>query len=82
MTIKHRDGAHSSKQRIGIPKTDIPVFFTQGMITPEMVKIQEPSHGRDASAVLHAVARWVSGCRIERTRVLVDDEPVDLPEDA
>ena len=32
-------------------------------------------------AVLQAVARWAAGCSIERTRVLVDDEPVELPDE-
>ena len=32
-------------------------------------------------AVLHAVARWAAQCRLEPARVLVDDEPVELPED-
>jgi hypothetical protein len=31
-------------------------------------------------AVLHAVARWAVECRLEQARVLVDDEPVELPE--
>jgi hypothetical protein len=33
-------------------------------------------------AVLQAVARWAAGCQIERTRVLLDDEPVELPDDS
>jgi len=32
-------------------------------------------------AVLHAVARWAAECRFERARVLVDDEPIELPDD-
>jgi hypothetical protein len=32
-------------------------------------------------AVLHAVARWAAQCRLEQARVLVDDEPIELPED-
>jgi hypothetical protein len=31
-------------------------------------------------AVLHAVARWAAGCQLEQARVLVDDEPVELPD--
>jgi hypothetical protein len=31
-------------------------------------------------AVLLAVARWAAQCRLEPARVLVDDEPVELPE--
>jgi hypothetical protein len=32
-------------------------------------------------AVLHAIARWAAECRLDRTRVLVNDEPIELPED-
>jgi hypothetical protein len=30
--------------------------------------------------VLLAVARWAAACEVEPNRVLVDDEPIDLPE--
>jgi len=30
--------------------------------------------------VLHMVARWAYECSVEQTRVLVDDQPVDLPD--
>jgi hypothetical protein len=33
-------------------------------------------------AVLLAIARWAAACRLEQTRVLVDDEPVELPDEA
>jgi len=33
----------------------------------------------ELDAVLHAVARWVAACELERRHVLVDDEPVELP---
>jgi hypothetical protein len=33
----------------------------------------------ELDAVLHAVARWVVTCELERRHVLVDDEPVELP---
>ena len=32
-------------------------------------------------AVLHAVARWAAQCELERARVLVDDKPIELPDD-
>jgi hypothetical protein len=31
-------------------------------------------------AVLHTIARWAAECRLPSTRVLVDDEPVELPD--
>jgi hypothetical protein len=34
----------------------------------------------ELDAVLHAVARWVAACELERRHVLVDDEPLELPE--
>jgi hypothetical protein len=34
----------------------------------------------ELDAVLHAVARWAAVCQLERRHVLVDDEPVELPE--
>jgi hypothetical protein len=30
--------------------------------------------------VLHAVARWAATCDVKRRRVLVDGEPVELPD--
>jgi hypothetical protein len=34
----------------------------------------------ELDAVLQAIARWVAACELERQHVLVDDEPVELPE--
>jgi len=42
------------------------------------VRVEESSE-QELDAVLYAVARWVAECRLERTQVLVDGEPVDLP---
>jgi hypothetical protein len=41
----------------------------------------EEGSGEALDAVLHAVARWATECQLERTQVLVDDEPVELPSD-
>jgi len=62
LEIKSRDGAHTGKQRIGIAKRDVPSFFAQRRITQEMIEIQEQSHGRDARAVLEAVAALCASC--------------------
>ena len=43
------------------------------------VRIADSSED-ELDAVLHAVARWVVACELERRHVLVDDEPVELPE--
>jgi hypothetical protein len=39
----------------------------------------EDSSEEELDAVLHAVARWVTECRLNETQVLVDGERVDLP---
>jgi hypothetical protein len=43
------------------------------------VRVEESSED-ELDAVLHAVARWAADCSLEETRVLVDDEPVELPD--
>jgi hypothetical protein len=62
LELKHKEGAHTGKRRIGIPKRDVPAFFANATITPEMVKIQEETYGRDARAVLSAVAELCASC--------------------
>jgi hypothetical protein len=62
LELKSRDGAHTGKQRIGIPKRDLPAFFASGTITPAMVAIQEAAYGRDAHAVLEALAALSASC--------------------
>jgi hypothetical protein len=44
------------------------------------VRVEESSED-ELHAVLHAVARWASVCRLEQTQVLVDGEQVELPDD-
>ncbi|MDX6506455.1 MAG: hypothetical protein QOG06_1099 [Gaiellaceae bacterium] len=43
------------------------------------VRVEESTED-ELDAVLHAVARWVAACELEQRHVLVDDEPVELPE--
>jgi len=62
LELKSRDGVHSGKRRIGLPKRDIPAFFARGEITPEMIAIQETAHGPDARGVLEAVAALCTSC--------------------
>jgi hypothetical protein len=62
LELKQRDGVHTGKRRVGIPKVDIPAFFSEGRITEDMVRIQEPAYGRDAQGVLAAVAALCASC--------------------
>ena len=43
------------------------------------VRVEESTED-ELDAVLHAVARWVAACELGQRHVLVDDEPVELPE--
>ena len=62
LELKHKEGAHTGKRRIGIPKRDVPAFFANATITSEMVAIQEQTYGRDATRVLEAVAELCASC--------------------
>ena len=44
------------------------------------VRIAESSED-ELDVVLHAVARWASDHQLDETKVLVDGEQVELPED-
>jgi hypothetical protein len=43
------------------------------------VRVEESSED-ELDAVLHAVARWAADHRLDQSHVLVDGEPVELPE--
>ena len=43
------------------------------------VRVEESTED-ELDAVLLAVARWAATCELGRRQVLVDDEPVELPE--
>ena len=43
------------------------------------VRVEESSE-EELDAVLNTVSRWADECRVEQTRVLVDGEPVELPD--
>ncbi len=62
LELKHKEGAQTGKRRIGIPKRDVPAFFSSGTITAEMVAIQEQTYGPEARAVLAAVAALCASC--------------------
>ena len=40
----------------------------------------EESSEEELDAVLNTVSRWADECRVGQTRVLVDGEPVELPD--
>jgi len=56
LEIKHRDGDRTGKQRIGLPKPEVPAFFGEGRITAEMIAIQEPRLGEASAEVLESIA--------------------------
>jgi hypothetical protein len=61
--LKFRDGSRTGKRRIGIPKAQVPAFFTQGAITPEMIALQRACYGADSEQVLREMANYVSRYR-------------------
>jgi hypothetical protein len=58
LELKTKDGALTGKRRIGIPKRDVPAFFTQGLVTAEMIELQRPLHGGEGEAVLRELAAY------------------------
>ena len=63
LEVKSKDAGFTGKQRIGIPKVDVPAFFAEGKLTPAMLQIHEATYGGDATAALTAVARLCASCR-------------------
>ena len=63
LEVKSKDAAFTGKQRIGIPKVDVPGFFAEGRLTPAMLQIHEATYGGDATAALTAVARLCATCK-------------------
>ncbi len=58
LELKFRDGTKTGKHRIGIPKTDVPAFFCQGLVTAEMIEIQRPLYGAEGEAVLREIGAY------------------------
>jgi hypothetical protein len=58
LELKFKDGTTTGKRRIGIPKRDVPAFFAQGLVTPEMIALQRPLYGADGEAVLREIAGY------------------------
>ena len=58
LELKFKDGSRSGKRRIGIPKPQVPRFFDDGLITPEMVELQRASYGEESELVLREIAQY------------------------
>jgi VTC domain len=58
LELKLRDGITTGKRRVGIPKRDVPAFFLEGVVTPEMIDLQRPLHGADSAAVLREISQY------------------------
>jgi len=58
LELKSKDGVRTGKQRIGIPKHDVPAFFAQGVVTPEMIDLQQPAYGAHAEHVLREITEY------------------------
>lgn len=58
LELKFKDGTKTGKRRIGIPKKDVPGFFSRGAITPEMVDLQRPLYGAEGEKVLREIAEY------------------------
>jgi len=57
LELKYKHGVNTRKRRIGLPKANVPEFFAQGAITPEIVELQKPLYGGDTAEVLDEVVR-------------------------
>ena len=63
LEVKSKDAGFTGKQRIGLPKVDVPAFFAEGRLSPAMLQIHEATYGGDARAALEAVARLCTSCK-------------------
>ncbi len=58
LELKVREGTRTGKRRVPIPKKDVPAFFAEGAITPEMIALQESLHGAEGEQALREIARY------------------------
>jgi len=58
LELKFKDGARTGKRRIGLPKHELPAFFGEGLVTAEMIRLQQPLYGADGEAVLREIASY------------------------
>jgi hypothetical protein len=58
LELKFKDGSKTGKRRIGVPKRDVPAFFSSGVVTPEMIELQKPLYGLDCESVLREISAY------------------------
>jgi hypothetical protein len=86
LELKLKDGTRTGKRRIGIPKRDVPAFFAEGLVTPEMIALQRPLYGADGEAVLREIAGYCArypepfraDCLVNYRRLPWQDEAGEL----
>jgi SPX domain protein involved in polyphosphate accumulation len=57
---KARVGSRTRKNRLRLPKQEVPAFFAEGVITEAMVTIQQQQYGDQARAMLEEVRQMCS----------------------
>jgi VTC domain-containing protein len=86
LELKHKDGTRTGKSRLGIPKRDVPGFFADGVVTLEMLRIQERIYGEEGEQLLREAADLVgrfrdplrADCLVNYRRVAWQDDPGTL----
>jgi hypothetical protein len=58
LELKFKEGTRTGKRRIGIPKPQVPDFFRAGLITPEMIELQQACYGAESEAVLREISAY------------------------
>lgn len=58
LELKFKEGSKTGKRRIGIPKRDVPAFFAEGLVTPEMIELQKPMYGAAGENVLREISAY------------------------
>jgi hypothetical protein len=58
LELRFRDGPTTGKRRIALPKHDVPAFFADGQVSPEMIELQRPLYGGDGETVLREIAGY------------------------
>jgi len=56
LELKAKHGRRTGKRRIGIPKSEVPLFFSRGTITRAMLEIQQDLYGSEGRMVLDELA--------------------------
>ena len=56
LELKYKQGDRTGKRRIGLPKKQVPQFFAEGSVTPEMLELGRRTYGEEGDAVLAEIA--------------------------